>query len=134
MIGSSILHQVEKAACEAEPLKLRAAKGTPGAETEWSLSVVAPVMRGGWAVVGEPSKIVGASSRRLRSAHTLPSGNLELVANGVLNEQVEMCAVTANMQLLCKSGNVGADDSATFAFSTIVGHKYASTMVCHDIV
>lgn len=106
---------------EAEPLKLRAAKGTPGAETEWSLSVVAPVMRGGWAVVGEPGKIVGTSSRRLRSAHTLPSGNLVLVAVGAPNEQLEMCAVTAAMQLLCKSGNVGADGSATFTFFTTAG-------------
>lgn len=105
----------------AAPLELRAAKGTPGAEVEWSLSVVAPVMRGGWAVVGEPGKIVGASSRRLRSAHTLPSGNLALVAVGVPNEQVEMCAVTANMQLLCKSGNVGADGSTNFTFSTAAG-------------
>eukprot|EP01052_Picozoa_sp_SAG31_P025888 SAG31_NODE_2301_length_5978_cov_14.073652_4_plen_248_part_00 len=103
---------------EVKPLTLRAAKGATGAKVEWSLSVVAPVMRGGWAVVGDPNKIVGASSRRLHSAHTLPSGNLELVASGVPNEQVEMCVVTAELQLLCKFGSVGSDGSVAFIFSS----------------
>ena len=104
---------------DAKPLQLRRSKGAPhrtGA-VEWSLSVVAPVLRGGWAVIGEPSKIVGASARRLRSARTLPSGHLAVVAVGVPMEEVEMCAVTAAMRLLCKSGAVGANGDVSFTFA-----------------
>ena len=78
------------------------------------------MQHGGWAVIGDPGKIVGASSRRLRSAQTLPSGHLLVVAVGAPKEQVEMCVVTAKKQLLCKSGVVGsegADVSFTFVAS-----------------
>ena len=104
---------------EATPLQLHRAKGAPHdtGPVEWSLSVVAPVLRGGWAVIGEPGKIVGASSRRLRSAETLPSGQLAMVAVGAPKEQVEMCAVTATRQLMCKSGVVGADGAVSFTFA-----------------
>ena len=103
---------------EANPLQLRKSTGAPHSRgpVEWSLSVVAPVLRGGWAVIGEPSKIVGASSRRLRSAQTLPSGDLAMVAVGAPKEQVEMCAVTAARRLLCQSGVVGANGAVSFTF------------------
>ena len=106
---------------EAKPLQLRKSKGAPHRTglVEWSLSVVAPVLRGGWAVIGEPSKIVGASSRRLRSAQTLPSGDLAVVAVGAPKEQVEMCAVTAARRLLCQSGVVGSNGAVSFTFISL---------------
>jgi hypothetical protein len=111
---------------EAEPLQLNASSKARPIKVEWSLSVVAPVMRGGWAVIGEPGKIVGASSRRLRSADTLPSGNLAVVALGVPKELVEMCAVAADLQLLCKSGTVGADGTVGFTFVASTGSNLRS--------
>ena len=75
------------------------------------------MQHGGWAVIGDPGKIVGASSRRLCSAQTLPSGHLLVVAVGAPKEQVEMCAVMAGRQLLCQSGVVGADGAVSFTFA-----------------
>ena len=86
---------------------------------KWLLAIVAPVVDG-WAVFGDLTKFVGASSKRL--AGTVPGASPNTVvvtAVGADREKLECCAWSKQQGLICKTGIAkqnGATATATFAF------------------
>lgn len=83
---------------------------------DWQLHVMAPVLEGGVAFLGEPNKFVTASTKR-DFVITNPA-TMAGTGAGVVGEAVELCAVhVASMKMSCDTVKVGSDGS--FAFSLL---------------
>lgn len=98
---------------------IRHTKGDSAA-IDWSLYIVSPVVNG-WALIGDSSKFVGTSSRRISSTALTAAGastELEVNALGAAGEMVEVCVwKAAGKNLVCKSGTANEKGNLQLNFS-----------------
>ena len=60
----------------------------------WSLYTLAPILEGGWALLGEANKFVRASHNRFESVDGTEPDVLRLVLLGMVGEVVRLLVVT----------------------------------------
>merc|ERR1711976_155194 len=89
----------------------------------WSIAEVVD----GWALLGEISKFITASTRRVTSVKSEKTGNLLVRVAGIAEEKVTLCAVpvdrVATYKKKCETEVIGADGVAEIRFSTDDPHK-----------
>ena len=96
-----------------------------GGSVPWSLSIISPVV-GGWAVVGDPSKYVTASSKRVSSVINA-NHDLEITMLGEPKEEITACAYSTSSKVLqCAVDIVKSDGRATI---TLTDHSHLEMLV-----
>jgi hypothetical protein len=60
----------------------------------WSLTTLAPLLLGGWALLGEPDKFVGVSGRRFSRVDGTSAARMSLEIEGAAGEQLRLVAVS----------------------------------------
>ena len=99
----------------SSPIRLKST-AVPSTHVEWSLHVIVPVVAG-WAVVGDTTKYVSASSRRL-GAVSIVNGGLEIVMLGQPQEEITGCAyVLASKTLRCGKAKAATNGRAVISLS-----------------
>ena len=93
-------HRAELQACTSPGQKF--ANGTHS----WALWTVAPLLRGGWALLGEPSKFVSVSSGRFRAVDS-DAASLRVVLEGAAWERITFLVVTPHPVVRTTAANLG---------------------------
>ena len=91
-------------------------KPNSNALVAWSLYVISPVVDG-WALIGDPTKYVTASTKRVESARVQPDGSFQVTVLGQTNEMLTACAYSIKLRgrVLCNSGQGDAHGSAVIS-------------------
>ena len=88
----------------AAPLRVESAPRHANGTHAWSLYTLAPVLEGGWALLGERGKFVGASSRRLGGVSVTTAGALLVTVRGSAGEVVPLAVAHGGGRTLLESG------------------------------
>ena len=88
----------------AAPMHVETAPRHTNGTHAWSLYTLAPVLEGGWALLGERGKFVGASARRLGGVSVTTAGALLVTVRGSAGELVPLAVAHGGGRTVVESG------------------------------